>query len=54
MSDELFDVMINIQFALKLQNRSYSQLQFTSPQFITGFRIVQSGPRAPDKALVCV
>jgi hypothetical protein len=53
-SDELFEVVISIRLAWKFQKGSYIQLQFSSPQFTTGFRRVQSSPRAPDKTLICV
>jgi hypothetical protein len=32
-SDEMFEIVIYIRFASKLQKRSYSQLQFSSEEF---------------------
>jgi hypothetical protein len=37
-SDELFEIVIYIPLALKLQMRSYSKLQFSSPKFTRDFR----------------
>jgi hypothetical protein len=65
-SDKLFEFVIYIRFASKLQKRSYGQLQFSLPQSSEEFSPVQEQrqssrqdssevtARAPDKALVCV
>jgi hypothetical protein len=46
-SGELFEMVINIQFASKLQKRSYSQLQFSSAP-------VKERDSLENKTLVCV
>jgi hypothetical protein len=65
-SDELFEMVISIRFASKLQKGSYSYPQISSPQSSEEFSPVQEQrqssrqdslevtARAPDKTLVCV